>query len=328
LPETFPGIRFNENGECNFCSRFSQKDRPEGKKEEYFRRFQELIEEHRDKNDYDALLSYSGGKDSTYVLWWLKKFRLNILALTFDHGFLPERTHDNIRIVTESLGVDHIIFKPNFNLLRRIFVRCSQETVFAPATLIRASQICTACMAMVKANCLKVAVEKTIPFIVYGWSPGQIPLASSVVKSNPRMSRLMQTTLLKPIQLRPDDELRTLFLNERLSRKSNLFPYLVSPLAFSEYDEQKVLRQVKSLGWKQPTALDSNSTNCLLNSFANIVHKAKHGFHPYSFELAKLVREGYLKRSEALSRLSRPEDKKTVTAVRKKLGFASDSAKG
>jgi len=70
-----------------------------------------------------------------------------------------------------------------------------------------------------------------------------------------------------------------------------------------------------------PVDTDSNSTNCLLNSFANLVHKQRFGFHPYAFELAKLVREGYLERDEALKRLEQAEDQNTVELVKKKLNL-------
>ena len=39
--------------------------------------------------------------------------------------------------------------------------------------------------------------------------------------------------------------------------------------------------------------IDANTTNCLLNSFANTNHMERYGFHPYVFELAKL--DGFFK---------------------------------
>ena len=77
--------------------------------------------------------------------------------------------------------------------------------------------------------------------------------------------------------------------------------------------------KVNQLGWKQPGELDIHSTNCLLNSFANIVHKKKYHFHPYVFELAKLVREDYLERSEAIEKLNQSENAEIVEKIIKKL---------
>ena len=45
------------------------------------------------------------------------------------------------------------------------------------------------------------------------------------------------------------------------------------------------------------------------------------GYHPYVMELAGLVREGYMNRQEALSRLEIADESKVVTAVKAKLGI-------
>ena len=49
------------------------------------------------------------------------------------------------------------------------------------------------------------------------------------------------------------------------------------------------------------------------------IHKEKYGYHPYVFELAKLVREGYFKRSAALKKLRQKENSETIEWVKKKL---------
>jgi len=92
-------------------------------------------------------------------------------------------------------------------------------------------------------------------------------------------------------------------------------------LAFSEYDEDKIKKTIKKLGWKKPQDTDPNSSNCLLNSLANFVHKKRFRFNPYAFELAKLVREGYLDRKKALKRVAQPENMKVVNQVKKKLNL-------
>ncbi len=225
LPETFPGVKFNEKGVCNFCQNFKGSASLEEKKADYRKKFEELIKQFKGRGAYDVLMSYSGGKDSTYTLWILRKrYGLNPLAVTLDHGFLPEQTFKNIRNVAERLDFDHFFIKPYF-------------------------------------------------------------------------------------------------LEEKHFERSYFFPYNISPLAFLDYDEEAIFRKVAQLGWKIPDRIDANTTKCPLNSFANITHKRKHHFHPYSFEMAKLVREGYLKGSIALKKLEEPEDSSTVELVKNKLSL-------
>ena len=325
LPETFPGIKFDENEVCNLCLQFKGRESVEESKISYRKKFELLLEKYKNQNTYDCLMAYSGGKDSTYTLILLRKeYDLRILALTFDNGFVPQETFQNIRNVVETLEIDHLLFKPRFDLLKKIFLASIQSDMYSKKTLERASTICTSCMGLVKFFSLRTALEKNIPFIAYGWSPGQAPLSSSIFKNNKDMVKTMQNAIFGPLHETVGEEIKHYFLNQQHFEKECEFPYNISPLAFLEYDEDKIFENMQDLGWKRPGDTDPNSTNCLLNGFANLVHKEKFGFHPYSLELANLVREGYLGRQEALDRINAPEDSDTVNRVRRKLGLTSD----
>lgn len=322
LPETFPGIEINDEGVCNFCKDYKGEQHLQGQKEKFRHKFRLLVDEYRGKSGYDALMCYSGGKDSTYTLSLLKeKYDLNILTMTLDNGFLAERALENIQRVTDKLGYDHILFRPSFNLLQKIFVTCSRKNIFSTATLTRASTICTSCITIVKFSALRIAVEKAIPMSIFGWSPGQIPISSSIMKNNAKMTKVMQQALYKPLHNLVGDKINPFFLEDEHFSGDYQFPYNVSPLAFFDYDEEIILQEIAKLGWEAPTDIDANSTNCLINSFANILHKRQHGFHPYVFELAKMVREGYMERSKALEKLTEPENQKTVEYVKTKLNM-------
>lgn len=321
LPETFPGISFDDEGVCNFCRSF-KPEKLEQSKEKYRERFEQLLAEKRRTGGYSAVMAYSGGKDSTYTLMVLRRrYGLSVLALTMDNGFVSPASIENIRTVVESLGVDHILYKPRFDLLSKIFRKAVSSQMYSAKTLERASTICTSCMGIVKFVTLKTAIEGDIPFIAYGWSPGQAPIEASIFKNNPAMIRSMQKALLDPMREEAGAEIENYFLGELHFERADRFPYNVSPLAFLDYDEELIMEEISKLGWKKPDDTDPNSTNCLLNAFANTIHKNAWKFHPYAFELAKLVREGYLEREEALSRLETPELPEIVSLVRKRLGL-------
>ncbi|MBW2026293.1 MAG: hypothetical protein JRI90_13095 [Deltaproteobacteria bacterium] len=64
LPETFPGIKFDDQGICNYC-RKEQKalQKSVEKKAQYRRRLDDLINDIKGKAPlYDAVMAYSGGK--------------------------------------------------------------------------------------------------------------------------------------------------------------------------------------------------------------------------------------------------------------------------
>lgn len=325
LSETFPGISFDEECCCCFCSRYKGRENQDKIRKRFKQKFYHVLKETKSKGPYDALIAYSGGKDSTYTLRLLKEaFGLKILAITFDHGFVSPMALENIRRVTDNLDVDHLYVRPGAKTIQELFVKSMAPNIYPAKALERASSICISCMNLVKSFLLKSAIEMKVPVVAYGWSPGQAPIQSSVFKTNPFMIRQMQKAIARPLKDMMGDKLSAFFLEERhyandTSSQADRFPYFIHPLAHLDYNEEHMLNNIKEIGWVTPKDTDPNSTNCLLNGFANQVHSERYGYHPYAFELAGLVREGYMTRDEGLKRLSTPPDSKVINYVKKKL---------
>lgn len=328
LPESFPGISFDGAGVCNFCR---QHETRQGSYEEdqrrYAGKFDELlarvsVQEQRGCRSYDVLMAYSGGKDSTYTLaLFRRQHGLRVLALSLDNGFVSPRAVENIRVICDSLGVDHLWFRPRWDLLRKVFSTAAERELYPKKSLERASTICTTCMGIVKALCLKTAIEQRIPLVGYGWSPGQAPVQSSIMKTNPALCRMTQRSLLERMREIGGDEIASWFLNEEHFAVKQRFPTNVHPLAWEHYDEAVIVREIEKLGWRRPDDTDPNSTNCLLNAYANEVHLKRYGFHPYVWEIANMVRAGIMKREEGRSKFNDSSLCDSTARVRAKLGI-------
>ena len=97
LPESFPGLSLDEQGICSHCARHGVQTQGEVKKAEYEKKFVRLLEEKKGVGTYDALMAYSGGKDSTYTLDILvHRYGLRVLALTVDNCFMSKQASFNI----------------------------------------------------------------------------------------------------------------------------------------------------------------------------------------------------------------------------------------
>jgi len=320
LDSRFPGIGFDRDGVCNVCRSSKKIDTRQELKKRYEEKFTGLIRRYKGKSVYDCLVAYSGGKDSTYTLYMMKnKYNLNILAVSFNNWFQSERAFMNIHNVLEHINVDHFTVTPNFENFRKILQASMSNDLYSKKALERATTICTTCLSMIRFICFKIAIEKEIPFIILGLSPGQAPVSSSVFKSNSRMMRGMQNAVLLPLKKHVGDIMNPYFLEERHFEKEYSFPYIINPLAFSDYDEDAIYAVVRSLGWEKPDDTDANSSNCLLNSFANQNHLDKFGFHPYAFEVAELVRIGSMTREEGLARLNNSGNPEIIEQVKEKL---------
>ena len=322
LDENFPRIAFNEAGICNFCLNAKNSSVQKEQKKKYEKRFLELVEKHKGKSSYDCLVAFSGGKDSSYTLHLVKdKYQLNPLAFSFDNWFQSERALKNIREVIQHLNVDHITVLPNFKTFQKIMHVAISHNLYSPKTLERASTICTTCLSLIRFIGFKIAIEKNIPFLVFGLSPGQAPVVTSVFKTNPDMVRKMQDAIYIPLFNHLGDMIDPYFLEDHHFKKKEYFPYSINPLAFSDYNEDQMLTKIKTFNWEKPDDTDANSTNCLMNALANKLHLEKFGYNPYTSEIAELVRTGSISREEGLSRLSAPFPEEQIKIVKEKLGI-------
>lgn len=326
LPETFPGVSIGDDGVCNHCRKYGgKKARLEEEKRQYERKFLGLLDQvcagSTSRGSYDVLMAYSGGKDSTYTMSLLRnKYGLRVLALSFDNGFLSPAALRNISAVTDALSIDHTLFKPRWDLLKKIFTTAAERELYSKKTLERASTICTSCIGLVKSLCLKTAIEKDIPLVGFGWSPGQAPMESSIMKNNPSLIRMAQETIRGPLRGVAGDGIDAYFLTEKEYADPARFPYNVHPLAWEIYNEGMIVEEISRYGWIAPRDTDSNSTNCLLNAFANDVHLKLYKFHPYVWEIANMVRDGVMSREEGYDKIYGRQDPHLIEAAKEKLG--------
>lgn len=158
LPETHETIVFDAAGKCNVCRNveFKQSAIDWGQRRE---NLAELIEEHRGKYDYDCIVPFSGGKDSTWTLYYLvKEFGIKPLVVRFDHGFMRPNLEDNVKRVCRKLGVDIVSFTPNWRVVQRLMLQSFLEK----------GDFCWHCHTGIFSYPMWVALEKQVPLIFWG----------------------------------------------------------------------------------------------------------------------------------------------------------------
>lgn len=322
LNDSIFSVSINDNGLCNYCVKSEKKDNNVSIEE--YADMEKQLKDAFDKQrqlPYQVVLAYSGGKDSTFTLFKLReRFKVSVLTVTFDNGFLTEQTRRNIHEATANLGVDNITIKPSFSKLAKVFDLAGAKEIFPKKALERASSICTACIGLVKTTVYKEAILRKIPFVCFGWTPGQVQVKSPIIRLDYRMLLANQKQIQAPIIKALGDEYKKYFIDpEWLEDEKEYVPYLVYPLVFSNYNEDEIFDTIKSIGWRKPGDTDMNSTNCLLNSYANYIHIRDYGFNPYTLEIAGLVREGFLSREEGLKKLAASGEDSVIEYVKNEL---------
>lgn len=105
LPESFPGIEFDENGVCNICNNYQKIDiLGERQLKQEVRKFRKA------RNNPDCLVALSGGRDSSYALHYVKNvLKMNPVAFSYDWGMITDLGRRNQARLCGKLGIEHIL---------------------------------------------------------------------------------------------------------------------------------------------------------------------------------------------------------------------------
>ena len=158
LPETYETIEFDSFGVCNICR---QQEFKKGKIDWEKRKLQldELVSEYRGKYDYDCIIPFSGGKDSTFTLYYLmKQYKLKPLVVQFNHGFMRPNLLANNERTFKKLGVDVISFTPNWKVVKRLMREA----------LIRKGDFCWHCHTGIFSYPMHIAIKFNVPLVLWG----------------------------------------------------------------------------------------------------------------------------------------------------------------
>ncbi len=156
MPDTKPGLRFDENGVCDAC-RFQEVKDKNIDWNARWKQFPEIVKKYKRDKHYDCIIGVSGGKDSTFQTATMLQMGLNPLCVCFEATIPTEIGKKNLANLNK-LGVDLLHIKTN-PLVHKILIKegmkktgdCEWPTHIG-----------------ILAAVLRVAVKFNIPLIVWG----------------------------------------------------------------------------------------------------------------------------------------------------------------
>jgi hypothetical protein len=302
---SFPKIKFDQEGVCNFCRKEAGAITQDRMIESAANKIADLLGNLERTGEYDALMCYSGGKDSTYTLKLaVEKYDLRVLSFTLDNGFISPVAFENIRRVVDHLGVDHLTLRPALRRFSAIVRASALKPIYSPKTLTRISSICNSCISIVNTMALKLAIEKRIPVILAGFTLGQIPANAVVYKNNYRFLQESRQESLDRLRREAGKFVDGyLCISDQVISAVESYPTTVNLLCIENVTETDIIKDVETIGWRRPHDVDGCSSNCMLNTFNNFVHERTFGYNPYELELSHLIRKGLMTREEALEKV-------------------------
>ncbi|MBE8722052.1 N-acetyl sugar amidotransferase [Sphingobacterium pedocola] len=165
MPDTRPGISFNEHGICSACQAYENRN-----KVNYDDRFEELknlCDKYRGSNGpsgYDCMIAVSGGKDSHYQVHLFKEvLGMNPLLVTVEDNFpMTAAGVHNLKNISAAFGCDVISMKPNIKAqkmaMKYTFEKYGKPTYFVDRYIYTYP--------------LHMAVKFKTPLLVYGENVG------------------------------------------------------------------------------------------------------------------------------------------------------------
>lgn len=128
MDTTAKNISFDEKGFCNYCSSYIKEESRVLKDESSLKYIVSKIKAEGKNKKYDCVIGVSGGVDSTYVAYYVKKLGLNPLAIHLDNGWDSELAVANIEKTLKKLDIDlytHVINWNEFKDLQLSFLKAS-----------------------------------------------------------------------------------------------------------------------------------------------------------------------------------------------------------
>lgn len=315
LSPEVPGVVLDEAGVCNVCAEYAEN------REAYDAYFKAPGDFHRSLGgsasgaEYDCLLLYSGGKDSTYVLYDLVDRGHRVLAYTFDNGYISPQCFDNIRAVCASLGVTSVIGSLPKRSMDRIFSVSLQST----------ATVCWGCFRSLTSLGSDVARHHGIRAIVTGLSRGQIfetkvhPLLRSGIRGVGEIERHLED--FREAYESIADEAALLIDAQRVAPPGDRPTFFLDYFRYHDVSTREIAAFLRARApvWRRPDNVGSCSTNCMINDLGIAVHEKRKGYHHYVVPLSWDIRFDHIDRPSALADVTARLDDRRLDAIARRL---------
>jgi hypothetical protein len=286
------------NGLCADCSAATATGASADRSSDHRQELEAVLREYqaRGSGRWDALLLFSGGKDSIYMLHRvLEDFPgLRLLALTVNNGFMSPVAMAAAHEVITKLDVDHLVFRHRSSTVKALFRYgithlneggCALTVDFSDGELL----LDTA---------RNLAARMEIPLILCGYSRYQAEggLGLDGIESPPDQERQSRTEV-SGIPLRDiygDGDLTMWWHGEQWPTER--VPRMLFPLYAWDLEEHFIRQQVVELGFLDETRLDPLVTNHTLIPLLGVVDVWTQGYSSYEPEFAQMIREGRAER--------------------------------
>ncbi len=189
MPDTRPGIEFDENGVCHPCLNYEQQNHIDWEKRKS--ELDVLCEQYRGKNGSgpDCAIAVSGGKDSHFQVYFMKEvMKMNPLLLSVGNLEWTETGRKNLTNIADTFNCDMLIHQPNPNVARRL-TKAAFEQFGSPTWYWDA---------LGYAAPWRMAIDKKLPLLIYGENVSHT-YGGNQAQETPSARHQSENNVVKPI---------------------------------------------------------------------------------------------------------------------------------
>lgn len=122
MPDTRPGISFDDKGVCSACQAYENRKNIDW--DTRYKELEKLCDKYRGMNgdSWDCAIAVSGGKDSHYQVDLMKnKLGMNPILFSVEDNFpMTEAGKHNLKNISEAFGCELVSLKPNIRAQKKI----------------------------------------------------------------------------------------------------------------------------------------------------------------------------------------------------------------
>ena len=316
LPENYPGIGFDSKGVCDFCNNYRpQNYLGDQKLKEEIEKI--LNMKKRANSAYDCVVAISGGRDSSYLLWYAAKtLGLNVVAYSSEHCFVPELAIQNMKRIADKVKVELVIEKNRY-FKRRCFRHHLKAFAYKPSPAM-IGVLCNGCKLGIDMGIKRFAEKNNIPIVLLGGSPLEVgSYKTGLMRVNPKdkstssfVKGYFREILKNPKWIMNANsvvsqyqEFYHLYYRRTLKRSIRVIgPYY----SYLRWNEKKIINAlVSEMEWEHNPEKNTSTwkTDCYIAPLRKYLYKKMLGFNDMDDHLSALIRDGQLTRDEAMDRL-------------------------
>jgi N-acetyl sugar amidotransferase len=330
MPDTRPGMKFNEDGICYACVNAEKKK--DINWDARYKELEKLCEKHRKINPsgHNCVIAVSGGKDSYRQVEVMKKeMKMNPLLVKVEDNFKQTNAGiHNLKNLSETFGCDVITLKPNLKV-EKILTRKMFEKSGKPNWLIDR---------LIYAFPIRIAVNFKIPLVIYGENinyeygetANETPSAHDQINNN--VAEDLAWDELVGDGVTKEDLAFCAYPTPEQIKEANLEPIFLSYfIRWSDYGNY--LHALKhgfhdlSNEWRREHMFDDYIQ---VDSVGYLIHPwlkyPKFGHGTTTDHITRLVRDGFISRDEAVEEIKKRDHRLDKKALQDFLDFTGYTA--